>query len=1050
MHNCLLDVLILAGLLASVAGAQVVTTQGSNDDPSPMGKKGEMPYEMKDRQEPAEPFLTFEDCSRWTLESQGVSAGLYRSQDQRMFGRDSGKLVYRATAPTSEIVLRAAEPIGIPEPCNEITFWVYGNTWQYGPQVGPLDMSLVFQDANGKEWSKSPKSYHVGVINYQYWWMLRIGFAADIPRPIRLVAIKLSGKKITHPEKDETIYFGPMYALQHEAKPPSFDPFPERLPFPTRPETILPLNKTRQFKNSVHQKKDRVVFEYSGADGKISFEVDPAAHSFDGITLIHKNKTVQPCKGGGPTLADIPAEEAASHWTHRGHELRDDMLISRWQVSTPKGSKDITYRYRMQQKSLVIEMQEEGQGPGVVAEVALGRAEGVSKPKLFRVPMLNFDYAEAPRLLYSDGLFFFTQFDWYYSQASQLYAKKDFPLTETTAVYNGGARYIPLNDGRRVPLRERLFLTVSPDVQEVLPTIPNPPSPMASIMGDRLWMTINCGGMTHEDRLRTPRLFRAMGMENVAVRYHEGTWMDEGESFTFRTDASPAQGGNQALANMIKSVKSLGWLCGLYTNYTDFSPVNPNWNEDWLRLDEKGEWMSSWYSSYSIKPMVAWQVQMRFAPVIHQQYGTNHCYCDVHTAVSPFVRVDFDPRVPGAGTFLRTFECYGLIMLREREAHKGPIYSEGGNHWWYAGLIDGSYANAFPPLNEQPLFVDFDLLKIHPLEMDAGNAPDLTTALTLAYGHIGQLNPYDARHSARQYYMIQPIQRHYAMVPVQRIAYSDGRREVASSEALAADINLAGKVMTEYANGFKTWVNVGKEDWKVKTPLGDMTLPRGGWVAVTPDQSASSLSAVVPTSRQGGHFARVEMSHGPVSHYLDSNDRIVFLDQLAGFGAAAMKRESSGWEIIPATDFKEFGFDPGMIGLGQMNLEIEGVDGNGLQVATAPVRWSRGKYWVKRDGPGAFKYRIVPTIGMRAPTMQCDKFAVQAGDSVQIADLPSGGNLRWVIGGCEVPAQATAGEKGAKVIVPADQPQEERLWLRLAGATPDLDAWLDFYRPSPR
>jgi len=62
------------------------------------------------------------------------------------------------------------------------------------------------------------------------------------------------------------------------------------------------------------------------------------------------------------------------------------------------------------------------------------------------------------------------------------------PVAKDGVIYNGGARYLPKTDGRRNACFERLFLTVSPRFEEVLPNIPNPKSP---------WMHVAasvCGG----------------------------------------------------------------------------------------------------------------------------------------------------------------------------------------------------------------------------------------------------------------------------------------------------------------------------------------------------------------------------------------------------------------------------------------------------------------------------------------------------------------------------------------------------------------------------
>ena len=107
---------------------------------------------------------------------------------------------------------------------------------------------------------------------------------------------------------------------------------------------------------------------------------------------------------------------------------------------------------------------------------------------------------------------------------------------------------------------------------------------------------------------------------------------------------------DEAVRNHLRRIKDLGWNVGVYTNYTDFAPVNKNWNEDWIMRDPKGRWNVSWARCYAPKPMIAVEQEAKNAPQIQAKFGTNHSYCDVHTAVSPFSRVDYDWRVPGAGT----------------------------------------------------------------------------------------------------------------------------------------------------------------------------------------------------------------------------------------------------------------------------------------------------------------------------------------------------------------------------------------------------------------
>ena len=79
---------------------------------------------------------------------------------------------------------------------------------------------------------------------------------------------------------------------------------------------------------------------------------------------------------------------------------------------------------------------------------------------------------------------------------------------------------------------ETLFINVSPDVHEVLPTVDNPASPMRSIQADRLW-AIN-GGSDLNGLGQFVTGLRSKGVEKVTIRYHEDFWREGGESYTFK------------------------------------------------------------------------------------------------------------------------------------------------------------------------------------------------------------------------------------------------------------------------------------------------------------------------------------------------------------------------------------------------------------------------------------------------------------------------------------------------------------------------------------
>ena len=74
--------------------------------------------------------------------------------------------------------------------------------------------------------------------------------------------------------------------------------------------------------------------------------------------------------------------------------------------------------------------------------------------------------------------------------------------------------------------------------------------------------------------MKRSRMLRAYGIEKLIQCNHEIAWRDGGESFTLRTRAAPKRGGDAALQRYVAHQRGLGWLAGLYSNYTDYAPVN--------------------------------------------------------------------------------------------------------------------------------------------------------------------------------------------------------------------------------------------------------------------------------------------------------------------------------------------------------------------------------------------------------------------------------------------------------------------------------------------
>lgn len=1048
----------------------VIVHPATNVDPKP-GPAGEMPYEMAGRTEERVPLVAFDAVSGWLVEGQDAEGWLFGSQEQRLYRDSCAKLVYVGKGAAPSLLVRPEKPITIPEPWDAVNFWNYGNSWGWAPDptTPPLHASVVLRDAGGWQFELG-----LGGMDYQYWFLansrLQAADLARLQRPVQLLGLRFTNARNTEPR---AVYLGPLYFFKETLKPLQFEPWPAKLPFPTRTETILPLNRTPSFRNRVRQDGKATVFSYHGRDGDLEYRYTATDGTLGDLEVRCGKAVLRPCVGGGVQLAARGGLAASTdpevQRTLKGTDLKDDVLTVRWHLEIAAVGADVEYRFRIAQKSLLIDI---AVAQPVVERIALGRAEPADDAKLFGIPYLTYG-GNDPRVLCTAGLFVFTQFDWYVSEASELVGGA--ALGPGWAVYNGGALYIPKTDGARNLVRERLFLNVSPDVQEVLPTIANPPSPMRVAQGDRLWRVKS--GADHQAEIAEATRYRQYGCEKVSIRYHEDTWRDAGESFTFRLEAAPKRGGDAALRQFVAAVQALGWRVGLYTNYTDYAPVNAYWDEDWVSRAPNGDWMRAWMRCYAPKPMRAVEMEAKLAPQIQAKFGENHSYCDVHTAVSPFSRVDYDARVPGAGTFRRTFECFGRLLYNEKLAHRGPVYSEGNNHWWYAGLTDGNYAQIISPNPpREPLLVDFDLLKMHPLQMDAGmgspgmffrGAPanvDQFIATTLAYGHLGFLGEWGMPGDLKCYYMMQALQPHYAMVPVRRIEYEANGVLVDTSTALQSPDWPTNRLHVVYENDTEVWVNGAAEPWTLAIRSKQdgilrtsAELPPWGYIAWR-DEAADPVfvsSAVEPVAgdrRLGGPRQRLDIAQSPGQVYLDSRGGYAICDPLAVEGSGALKLENGVPWVIPTDRFADFALTARLAGLDpDKDIQVEAVAEDGTVVEPPATRWSGPFFHLLPKAGKALKYRLIQADRPRPRELHGERLAL-LGQTAKVGGLAADqlrGEVYWEVRGERVPARQAESSKGKGLafLVPASAQARDHLWLALPVQGDTL--WLDFIAAGP-
>ncbi len=931
--------LCLFALLSFPAGAGLDKTVPAVNEIELWQQVGQQPYEFTwvQRAEDPHTLVDFEDLNGWTLElHDGAHGELRRSREQQMWGQYVAKFLYSGTGGESRVIARPAKPIPIPGNFDSIDLWGYGNRWSWveDKTTPPGEVSVLVRDARGKEFT-----IQLTDIQWKQWWLIHRRIPEETRKQIVLPAT-FSGIEIAKVRNAEPRYFfcDSLAFYTEERKPLRFAAQPKRnlepwrgqiaglntgdgaLPFPTREETILPANAATDFRVSVRETGlNQFELRYKGSDAEVVYEYRPQRGLMSELsTSVNGGTPFRPLDGGGVRFAGA-AEERAAEGELVAARLDGNVVEAKFRY----GSRIVDYQLRLWQKSLVWDTWCDG---GEAVELRFGRVSGVSRPRLITVPYITYGGTN-PRVLLSGAeskpVFTSVWFDWYRSNASEPFFTKEPKVTSDGAEINGGMRYTAKTDGLRNNLYERIFVTASPAYEEVLPTIANPPS-LRQEEGRQVLWTVTEPRTFQADHKRC-RAIRSYGLDKIMQHSHEVTWRDEGDSNTMKLHASPQKGGDAMLQWYIKAQNELGWLQGVYSNYTDFCTVNTNWNPDHVQRIPDGEWRRAWPRNYALKPAKAVEFDEYYAKRIKEKFGVKMSYTDVHSAVAPWNYCDYDARVPGAGTFAATFYAYGQLLLNDQRVY-GPTQSEATYQWLYAGLASGHYGWVYTPVNllREPLDVAFMLNKLHPLECDYGmgytyyylsqidpkweQSPkkreylDLFLATTIGYGNMGWLvNEFDQNTEfgteamVRSYYMMQQLQQQYAFVRPRRIEYAtaDGHM-LNASQAHATGAIAGSRLHVVYENGTEVYVNRGTSGmWTVKDHKGAVVeLPISGWLVFNPSGSFYELSA-------NADGRRIDHVVSKDYEFLDGRGQWTERGGLGAAGSVVVRQRGTGvWQLI--------------------------------------------------------------------------------------------------------------------------------------------------------
>ena len=822
-----------------------------------------IPYELVRAgrmQDDFKPVIPFESADGWRVESENAVASVGTTSAHRLFGKGALRLVYRATDAKKRPVVKLlpSAPVPLPADANAISIWCYGNN-NYGKDAaGKLNTPSTTLFAEFADGSGGECECELEYVKHREWFLS----FRRIPEPVlekarkgglRLTGFQLRGGKNLEDREILLTSFcafkddlSGMLDVHPRAKrgvqifadaPQGVNTGEGTLPFPNSPRTILPPEKA--------------------TDARLEFRLpkDPAA-SWDDLAFRWDGGAWIPLAQGGGV----------------------------YPLAARKGSKVV---FRRDGDSLIADVVVKG---GLAEEVRFGSVGAPSDAALVPVPYLSFHKPVTVRpcvLTFAQKgtpIFLSAHADWTQSAASEPFAAEAATALGPAAM--GGMWYLKKTDGRRNDVYERFVWTVSSDFASVLPTVPNPASPWKKVTGTGVWCA-HGASRSREADANYWRSVKRLGLDHMIVTDHETMWRDGNESFTFRTEPAPGKGGDEVQRKYTRVMTDeLGFVYGPYNNFTDFAPVNAHWNRDWVARKGDGQPVHGWYRCYGPKPIRAVEACAKLSPENQRKFGFTTAYCDVHTATTPWTRCDYDARLPGAGTFAQTFYCYGEIMLLQREAWKGPVYSEGGCHWMYCGLTDGNYAQDYGyRFADNPWIVDFDLLRLHPLccnfgmgmpsmfydesayPKDRWELVDLFLAATAAFGHPGFFVR-ERGLGIHSYAMIQAVASRYTQATAERIRYADGEsRLMDTSSAIASEAHRLNRVAVRYSDGTVVAANGGKPgsgEFLFKTPSGRLALPPASFAALAGDGRAVSVSGLAD-----GHRADLAVSED----YLYMNGR---------------------------------------------------------------------------------------------------------------------------------------------------------------------------------
>ena len=563
--------------------------------------------------------------------------------------------------------------------------------------------------------------------------------------------------------------------------------------------------------------------------------------------------------------------------------LNDDTVFVYWAMISNKDTCKYFYKLKIDGKALVLKVLGDTKSEkfNKATAIKLDRCEQAVNPFAIEVP-----YLPMFSILLANNEFTSFFADWEMTNSSELMPFQPTYYSSSSVYYSQNIIYKPKTNGFRNKLDETLYLTISGNIEDVFPNIPNPVSEFKDISENSiLWDYRQPFGRLITKPWNYLQRFNKAGIKNLWVQIHE--WQNDHSStlnyLSGYDDGLPCvlpantnyvsgneYGGKEMLDKIIVTAKNqYGFRIGLHQNYIDIYKnadcKNYGFNQNVVALNSDGEFRKAWFNEYTkmqsfiLKPSRSLSYTNYWSSGIQKLYNLNASYLDVHSSINPSEAVDYDSEIPDAGKFIATLNNYRSLYSVLRKNHNGPVQGEGGFHFLYQGYIDDVEARIrtsarWDTLYNCPLFVNFDLLKLHsktmvhgvgfyPFFMGLKSSPPSKKyvlayiATELAYGHGSYLpdsfstgmNIID--HAKLEYKHVFSVQKDLADAIPLKIRYNDNGKLRTASEYIRAhpknynkikSSEFMGQVFIEYDNGIKVFVNRNPhKSWEIEFGLND-------------------------------------------------------------------------------------------------------------------------------------------------------------------------------------------------------------------------------------